>query len=105
MKCLQTRRQLVATKVAPAPCLQFSQEWDFQFIATRQPKESHPDEEDLEEFLFGRLPECQRQNIESHLHACDSCSERLIALADFIRVLRKAMGMHELCETWPQRWE
>jgi hypothetical protein len=70
-----------------------------------QARNYHPAEEDLEEFLFGRLPERQRQLIETHLHDCDSCRESLVDSADIVSLLRMAMGVHELCASWPESWE
>jgi nitrogen-specific signal transduction histidine kinase len=60
----------------------------------------HPAEEDLEGFLFGRLEECQRQNLESHLRGCTFCRESLVKM-DFAGELRMATGVPEHCSSWP----
>src|SRR5579872_319534 len=106
MKSLPTPgKQSISAKLAPCTFQEVSGKRGCQTIVTLHAKDRHPPEEDLEEFLFGRLPEQQRQNIESHLHNCHSCCESLVASADLIDVLRKAMRTHELCASWPDVWQ
>jgi hypothetical protein len=106
MNSLQTlRAQSVTAKPVPSVSREVFRERSGKPIVVLQARHHHPAEEDLEEFLFGRLPERQRQLIETHLHDCDSCRESLIDSADIIGLLWIAMGMHELCATWPESWE
>jgi hypothetical protein len=58
----------------------------------------HPSEEDLEEYLFSRLRASQCHTIEFHLQHCDSCYERLIDVAEFIGMMRKAIADALLCK-------
>jgi hypothetical protein len=102
---LVDRKQSITAKLALSAFQEVSRKRGCQTIFALQAKDRHPAAEDLEEFLFGRLPESQRLNIESHLRNCHPCSEDLVAAADMIGVLRKAMGIHELCASWPKSWE
>jgi hypothetical protein len=105
MKSLLTpRKPSVTVKPVPSVSRTSPHKCGSQQIDTLQARDRHPAEEDLEEFLFGRLSERQRKNIEIHLHDCNSCRESLVALADIIGLLRAAMGMHELCASWPASW-
>jgi hypothetical protein len=54
-------------------------------------RDIHPAGEDLEEFHFGRVSANQRQNIEVHLHECDSCRGLLEDLREFIVALSNAI--------------
>ena len=56
----------------------------------------HPANEDLEEFHFGRVSAHQRQNIESHLHHCNSCRGLLEDLREFIVSLSNAIEWKRL---------
>jgi anti-sigma factor RsiW len=52
----------------------------------------HASENDLEEYVLGRLPEPDLASVEEHLFVCDRCRERLRALDEFIELLRVATG-------------
>ena len=99
------RKQSVTAKPVPSVSREVSRKRNGQPIVFVQPTHHHPTEEDLEEFLFGRLPERQRQIIETHLDDCDSCLKSIVDSADFVGLLQMAMGMHELCASWPASWE
>jgi hypothetical protein len=63
----------------------------WKFIIAMYSRDIHPANEDLEEFHFGRASAHQRQNIESHLHHCDSCRGLLEDLREFIVALSSAI--------------
>jgi hypothetical protein len=94
MKSLQTPRKWSTAKLRPSA-----------FLAHHGSSNNHPAEKELEDFLFGRLPRYERKKIEFHLKGCFFCSETLIGLGDFIGSLRRAMGVHQLCLSWPSSWE
>lgn len=51
---------------------------------------SHPDEDDLEEFIFGRLDGDELDRIEEHLLACDACRRQLTETENFVASTRAA---------------
>ena len=52
---------------------------------------SHADEDQLEEYLFDRLPAAQVESIEEHLLVCQSCRDRLDKARDFVVHARAAL--------------
>lgn len=51
---------------------------------------SHPSEDDLEEFVFGRLDGAGLELIEEHLLACDACRRQLTEIENFVASTRAA---------------
>ncbi len=51
---------------------------------------SHPDEDELEEFVFGRLEGGALDRLEEHLLLCDSCRKRLSETENFVASTRAA---------------
>ena len=51
---------------------------------------SHPDEDDLEEFVFGRLDGVELDRIEEHLLACEACRRQLTETENFVASTRAA---------------
>ena len=51
---------------------------------------SHPDEDDLEEFVFGRLDGVELDRIEEHLLACENCRRQLTETENFVASTRAA---------------
>lgn len=51
---------------------------------------SHPDEDDLEEFVFGRLDGVELDRIEEHLLACEPCRRQLTETENFVASTRAA---------------
>lgn len=51
---------------------------------------SHPNEDDLEEFVFGRLDGDELDRIEEHLLACDACRRQLTETENFVASTRAA---------------
>ena len=49
---------------------------------------SHPDEDDLEEFVFGRLDGVELDRIEEHLLACEACRRQLTETENFVASTR-----------------
>ncbi|MDZ7638361.1 MAG: hypothetical protein U5J83_08950 [Bryobacterales bacterium] len=54
------------------------------------PWEQHIDEDLLELYAMGRLPETQAAPLEEHLLLCEQCRESLTQLDDFVRALASA---------------
>ena len=52
----------------------------------------HLSEDELEEFLFGFLPEGQTSAAEEHLLGCEACQESLESTARLIRGLRARLS-------------
>jgi hypothetical protein len=77
------KRSIRAKKVNAAASPDFVREEDRQLFA-------HPTDEELEEFLLGRITEEQRRTIDTHLGDCNACWEHLIDLAAFIEILLMA---------------
>ena len=51
---------------------------------------SHPDEDDLEEFVFGRLDGVELDRLEEHLLACEACRRQLTETENFVASTRAA---------------
>jgi hypothetical protein len=51
---------------------------------------THPSEDDLEEFVFGRLDGDALEEVEEHLLACETCRKRLAETETFIASTRAA---------------
>ncbi len=51
---------------------------------------SHPDEDDLEEFVFGRLDGAELDRLEEHLLACEACRRQLAETENFVASTRAA---------------
>lgn len=51
---------------------------------------SHPSEDDLEEFVFGRLDGLDLELLEEHLLACEGCRKRLTETENFVASTRAA---------------
>ena len=50
----------------------------------------HSDEELLEEYAFGRLPEAEAAGIEEHLFICEHCQTRLTGIEEFVNATKAA---------------
>jgi hypothetical protein len=55
-----------------------------------QDQNRHPDNEVLELYSFGRLPESELECVENHLFVCERCQEELISLECSIREIKEA---------------
>ena len=51
---------------------------------------AHPSEDDLEEFVFGRLDGAALEQLEEHLLVCDHCRRRLSETESFVASTRAA---------------
>jgi len=49
---------------------------------------NHPSEEELEQYLFGSLPEPEAEGVEEHLLVCHSCIESAEQVLAFVQSLR-----------------
>jgi hypothetical protein len=99
MKSLQTpQKQSAPSELVPTHFLDSYNEGLSEPIASLLSERLHTSEEDLEEYLFGRLRESHCHAIELHLQHCDSCEERLIAAAEFIGMMRTAIADAFLCK-------
>jgi hypothetical protein len=52
----------------------------------------HPSQQDLDEYVFGRLPEFQIEAMEIHVLTCESCVDRLENLELHIATIKLALG-------------
>ena len=57
--------------------------------------EQHPNEEVLERYLFGSLPEQEVGQVEEHLLVCHSCIETAEQLWTFVQSLRNSLGTEQ----------
>jgi Putative zinc-finger len=56
---------------------------------------SHPAQEELEEYVFGRLPEQSVADFEEHLLICARCQDRLKATDDYVQLMKHAAARWE----------
>jgi hypothetical protein len=99
MKSLQTpQKQSAPSELVPTPFLDSYNEGLSEPIASLLSECIHTSEEDLEEYLFGRLRDSHCLAIEFHLQHCELCEERLIAAAEFIGMMRTAIADALLCK-------
>jgi hypothetical protein len=61
----------------------------------------HPNEDQLEEYAFHRLPEPQTEALEEHLLLCGRCQDRLRAVDEYILLMKTAAG--EIAQPAPRR--
>lgn len=61
---------------------------------------SHPTDEELEDFFFGRLTEQRRGKVFAHLCDCVDCREYLKIHTQFIEALRMVVNGHSSCATF-----
>jgi hypothetical protein len=62
----------------------------------------HPDEETLELYALGRLPDSQADQIEEHLLVCHPCQDALNELDDYVRAMKGALREHEVEKAVPK---
>lgn len=62
---------------------------------------THYDEEYLESYAMGRLPDEPAAEIEEHLLLCEQCQQRLERVDDFIRAFRIASNQSVSCVVRP----
>jgi hypothetical protein len=63
---------------------------------------SHPDEETLELYALGRLPESQADPIEEHLLICGPCQNALKELDDYVTAMKGALQERETAKLVPK---
>lgn len=51
----------------------------------------HPDEQTLEAYLLGSLPQRKTKRIEEHLLTCPECVEDAKEVEEYMRSMRKAL--------------
>jgi hypothetical protein len=61
-------------------------------VALSETQPSHVTEEQIEEYLFGRLPEGTRTNLEHHVSKCAACIEKLHATREFVTEIRRLLS-------------
>lgn len=75
-------------------CVQLCEEKTMRYSETLLSFEdhdgSHPTEDDLEEFVFGRLRDGALDEIEEHLLICEGCRRRLTETENFVASTRAA---------------
>jgi hypothetical protein len=64
----------------------------------RSPASGHPDEESLELYALGRLPEPEAAAIEEHLLACHPCQDAMKELDEYVAAMKGALAEREVGE-------
>jgi anti-sigma factor RsiW len=62
-----------------------------QVILRHPTRLQHVEDDDLEEYLMGRLSDNDGAQLEEHLLICESCRGRLVEVEETIRLIREAM--------------